>query len=54
MCRRPVIVCSATTAGLLAHLDPVRFDHVFLDEAGQALAPEALVPLTLLATPQVG
>ncbi|KAK9825126.1 hypothetical protein WJX81_000626 [Elliptochloris bilobata] len=50
-CRAVVATCGA--AGLLregsyaaAH---IQFSHVLMDEAGQALLPEALVPLTLLA-----
>ncbi|DBA76409.1 TPA: hypothetical protein ACH3X1_010114 [Trebouxia sp. C0004] len=30
-------------------LRPLEFTHVMIDEAGQALGPEALIPLTLLA-----
>ena len=32
----------------------LRFSHVFIDEAGQALLPEALIPLALLSPPPAG
>jgi hypothetical protein len=34
---------------LRVHPADAAFSHVLVDEAGQALAPEALVPLTLLS-----
>ncbi|BBN09990.1 hypothetical protein MPTK1_5g00070 [Marchantia polymorpha subsp. ruderalis] len=46
-----VIVCTCGAAGMLhepPYLGKVEpFSHVFVDEAGQALLPEALIPLSL-------
>ncbi|XP_019853676.1 PREDICTED: putative helicase MOV-10 [Amphimedon queenslandica] len=49
--RHKIIVCTCVTAGILYSLSlPVgHFTHVFIDEAGQATEPEALIPLGLLA-----
>ena len=46
-----IIVSTCVTAGVLYSLGlPVdHFTHVFIDEAGQATEPEALIPLGLLA-----
>ena len=46
-----IIVSTCVTAGILYSLGlPVgHFTHVFIDEAGQATEPEALIPLGLLA-----
>lgn len=47
------VVCSCAMAGILregeykAH--PLKFDFVAVDEAGQAMAAEALIPMTLAA-----
>ncbi|KAI7838701.1 hypothetical protein COHA_007499 [Chlorella ohadii] len=50
---RRVVVATCGAAGLLQEgpfeSDPCRFTHVLIDEAGQALPPEALIPLALLA-----
>lgn len=46
-----IIVCTCVTAGILysLSLSVGHFTHVFIDEAGQATEPEALIPLGLLA-----
>ncbi|PRW57862.1 helicase MOV-10 [Chlorella sorokiniana] len=54
LCRsRRVVVATCGAAGLLQEgpfaSAPCRFTHVLIDEAGQALPPEALIPLALLA-----
>lgn len=56
----PIIIASCTTAGLLRHNHisvvgaPMHFHYVFIDEAGQALLPEALVPMTLALSSDMG
>ncbi len=50
LARVQVVVCSCAGAGLLHEGQLSRsemFDVVMVDEAGQALLPEALIPLTL-------
>ena len=41
------IVCTLVTAGRLtsANFPPGHFTHIFIDEAGQALEPEALIAI---------
>ncbi|KAL5477389.1 hypothetical protein EMCRGX_G024183 [Ephydatia muelleri] len=46
MCSR-IIVCTCSTAAVLDLLE-MRFPYVFVDEAGQALEPECLIPVSLL------
>eukprot|EP00884_Botryococcus_braunii_P022696 jgi/Botrbrau1/910/Bobra.0167s0026.1 len=46
VCR--VVVATCTAAGLLWQYPGVRFTHVLIDESGQALLPEALIPLSFL------
>eukprot|EP00887_Chlorella_sp_A99_P008046 scaffold12.g8046.t1 len=51
-----VVVVTCTGAGMLhegRHAAPA-FTHVLVDEAGQALLPEALIPLALLGRPAGG
>ena len=44
-----VVVSTAVTAGYLASLGvpPGHFTHIFVDEAGEAMVSEALIPLQL-------
>ena len=45
--RYRVVVCTLVTAGRLvsANLPQGHFTHIFIDEAGQAVEPETLIPL---------
>ncbi|KAK9799412.1 hypothetical protein WJX73_005424 [Symbiochloris irregularis] len=49
-----VVICTCGGAGMLREGDyakmnpPIRFSHVMIDEAGQALPTEALIPISLL------
>ena len=42
-----VIVCTLVTAGRLvsANFPSGHFTHIFIDEAGQAIEPEAMIPI---------
>ncbi|XP_030220925.1 RNA helicase Mov10l1 isoform X2 [Gadus morhua] len=46
-----IVVTTCSSAGMLHHigLQVGHFTHAFLDEAGQATEPEALIPLTLVS-----
>ena len=46
--RSRIIVCTCSTAAVLVRLE-MTFNYVFVDEAGQAVEPECLIPVTLLA-----
>ncbi|CAL8359245.1 unnamed protein product [Lota lota] len=46
-----IVVSTCSSAGMLHHigLQVGHFTHAFLDEAGQATEPEALIPMTLVS-----
>ena len=46
--RSRIIVCTCSTAAKLSSMGMV-FSYVFVDEAGEALEPECLIPVSLLA-----
>ena len=43
-----IVICTCSTAAIL-HAFKMTFSYVFVDEAGQALEPECLIPVSLLA-----
>ncbi|KAL5477180.1 hypothetical protein EMCRGX_G023934 [Ephydatia muelleri] len=43
-----IVICTCSTAAILRAFN-VTFSYVFVDEAGQALEPECLIPVSLLA-----
>jgi hypothetical protein len=47
-----VLVCTCTTSGYLysVGVSPGSFSHIIIDEAGEALEPEVLIPLSLATT----
>ncbi|EDO34496.1 predicted protein [Nematostella vectensis] len=49
-----LVVCTLVTAGRLVSADipDTHFTHVFIDESGQALEPECMVPLAGLLNPE--
>ena len=43
-----IVITTLSTALVLAHMDLEGFfTHIFIDEAGQALETEAIIPLTM-------
>ena len=43
-----IIICTCSTAAILRTFN-ITFSYVFVDEAGEALEPECLIPVSLLA-----
>jgi len=54
--RHRLIVCTCNTAGQFFHLglDTGHFTHVFIDEAGYCMEPEALIAASLVALDKSG
>ena len=50
--RASIVVCTCSAAALASPAGPLSatFDHLVVDEAGQALLPETCVPMSLLAS----
>lgn len=42
-----IVICTCSTAHILKTFN-LKYSHVFVDEAGQALEPECLIPASLL------
>jgi len=55
LCNYKIILCTLVTAGRLvtAQFPPKHFSHVFVDEAGNSLEPESIIPIAGILLPHM-